>query len=109
MAAAASGSRLYRPRRPERALLYRALADPFERFLAVCEERLERAHGFLRRSVEKAVDKYLDCGIFAQGAARAHCAECAHDLLIAFTCKPRCLCPSCHQKRKVLASSMAVP
>lgn len=23
----------------------------------------------------------LDCGIFARGAARAHCAECGHDAL----------------------------
>jgi hypothetical protein len=107
MATAAPGPRLYRSRRPERTLLYRALADQFERFLAVYEGRFERTHGFLRRSVEKAVYRYLDCGIFAHGAARAHCAECGHDVPIAFSCKLRCLCPSCHQKRELLWIELA--
>ena len=107
MAAAAPGPRLYRPRRPERTLLYRALASQFERFLGVYEERFEPTHGYLRRSVERAVYRYLDCGIFAHGAARAHCAECGHDFLIAFSCKLRCLCPSCHQKRELLWAEWA--
>ncbi len=102
MATAAPGPRLYRSRRPERTLLYRALADQFERFLGVFEERFEPTHGYLRRSVAPAVYRYLDCGIFAHGAARAHCVECGHDVLIAFSCKLRCLCPSCHQKRELL-------
>ena len=83
MAAAAPGPRLYCPRRPERTLLYRALADSFERFLGVYEKRFEPTHGYLRRAVAPAVYRYLDCGIFAHGAARAHCAECGHDVLIA--------------------------
>jgi hypothetical protein len=102
MATAVPGPRLYRPRRPERTLLYRALADQFERFLGVCEERFEPTHGYLRRSLAPAVCRYLDCGVFAHGAARAHCAECGHDALIVFSCKLRCLCPSCHQKRELL-------
>ena len=102
MVNAAPGPRLYRPRRPGRTVLYRALADQFERFLGVYEERFEPTHGYLRRSVAPAVYRYLDCGIVAHGAARAHCAECGHDALIAFSCKLRCLCPSCHQKRELL-------
>lgn len=80
-------------------MLYRALADSFERFLGVYEKRFEPTHGYLRRAVAPAVYRYLDCGIFAHGAARARCAECGHDGLIAFSCKLRCLCPSCHQIR----------
>ncbi|MGH9362139.1 MAG: transposase zinc-binding domain-containing protein, partial [Thermoanaerobaculia bacterium] len=102
MATAAPGPWPYRPRQPERTVLYRALAHHFERFLQVYEERFEPTHGYLRRSVESAVYRYLDCGIFAHGVARAHCAECGHHLLIAFSCKLRCLCPSCHQKRELL-------
>jgi len=64
MATAAPGPRLYRSRRPERTLLYRALADQFERFLGVYEERFEPTHGFLRRSVAPAVYRYLDCGSY---------------------------------------------
>ena len=107
MATAAPGPPLYRPRRPERTVLYRALAQQFERFLGAYEERFEPVHGSLRRSVERAVYRYLDCGIFAHGAARAHCAECGHDFLIAFSCKLRCLCPSCHQKRELLWAAWA--
>ena len=102
MATAAPGSRLDRSRRPERTLLDRALADPFAQALGVYEERFEPTHGDLRRSVAPAVYRYLDCGVFAHGAARAHCAECGHDALIAFSCKLRCLCPPCHQKRELL-------
>ena len=83
-------------------MLYRALAQHFERFLQVYEERFERTHGYLRRCIQTAVYRYLDCGIFAHGVARAHCEACGHDFLIAFSCKLRCLCPSCHQKRELL-------
>ena len=31
--------------------------------------------------------KYLECGIFAYGFARARCADCAHDYFVAFFCK----------------------
>ena len=54
------------------------------------------------KRLEKAAHRYLDCGIFAQGAARVHCEECGHDFLVAFSCKQRCLCPSCHQERELL-------
>lgn len=101
MAAWAPGPQLYRPHQPERSVLYRALADQFERFLGVYQERFEPTHGFLRRAVAPAVYRYLDCGIFAHGAARAHRPERGHDALIAFSCKLRCLCPSCHQKREL--------
>ena len=57
----------YRARRPERTVLYRALAHHFERFLLAYEERFEPTHGYLRRCVEPAVHRYLDCGIFDQG------------------------------------------
>jgi hypothetical protein len=70
------------------------------RVLQVYEERLERTHGYLRRC-QTAVYRYLDCGIFANGVARAHCEACGRDFLITFSCKLRCLCPSCHQKREL--------
>lgn len=107
MVNADSRPRLYRPRRPERTVLYRALANQFERFLAVYEDRFERTHGFFRRALKKAVYRYLDCGIFAHGVARAHCSGCGRDVLIAFSCKLRCLCPSCHQKRELLWAEWA--
>ena len=100
-------ARAYRARRPERTVLYRALAHPFDRFLLAYEERFGPTHGYLRRCVEPAVHRYLDCGIFAQGVARIRCPDCRHEFLVAFSCKLRALCPSCHQKRELLWTSWA--
>ena len=67
---AAVQSPVYRRRRPERTVAYRALADHFERFVQVYEERFEPAFGYLRDVVKKAVYRYLDCGILESGAQR---------------------------------------
>jgi len=45
--------------------------------------------------------RYLDCGILAYGFARARCAACGHDFLIAYSCKCRGVCPSCTTRRMV--------
>ena len=95
-------TRVYRARRPERTVLYRALAHHFERFLMVYDERFQPTQGYLRRCVEPAVHRYLDCGIFDHGVARIRCPDCQHEFLVAFSCKLRALCPSCHQKRELL-------
>jgi hypothetical protein len=42
---------VYRPRRPERTVLYRVLFYHFE-----------REHGFFRPIVKEVVERYLDCG-----------------------------------------------
>lgn len=34
-----------------------------------------------------------------KGFARIYCDACGHDYLLAFSCKTRYFCPSCHQKR----------
>ena len=34
--------------------------------------------------------------------ARIYCDACGHDYLLAFSCKTRYFCPSCHQKRVLL-------
>ncbi len=49
--------------------------------------------------VRKAFEKYLECGIFAHGFARARCNDCGHDFLVAFSCKGRGVCPSCNTRR----------
>jgi len=35
----------------------------------------------------------------AGATARVYCDHCGHDYLLAFSCKARYFCPSCHQKR----------
>ncbi len=44
--------------------------------------------------VRQAFRKYLECGIFAHGFARARCGDCGHDFLVAFSCKGWGVCPS---------------
>jgi len=43
--------------------------------------------------------RYLTCGILAFGFARARCTDCGQERLVAFSCKARCVCPSCTNRR----------
>ena len=87
----------YRPRRPERAVLYRAVQAHWETFRAGAREASEGSG--LPRFVERTFDAYLRCGILAHGFARAHCAACGHDRCVALSCKRRGFCPSCGGRR----------
>src|SRR5262249_48615622 len=53
----------------------------------------------LPRYVEDEFREYLRCGVLAYGFVRARCEFCDHDLLVAFSCKRRGLCPSCAGRR----------
>jgi hypothetical protein len=93
-------TRVYRPRRPQRTILYQVVQQHLETWLALQREDdpwQERVPGF----VERDFRKYLACGILAHGFARARCADCGHDFLIAFSCKARAVCPSCNARRMV--------
>jgi hypothetical protein len=88
----------YRPRRPEATALYRVVADHVETMLEQARER--SAHGFgLPRHVERTFHRYLACGILAHGFARVSCTSCRDEILVAFSCKTRGLCPSCDGRR----------
>ncbi len=43
----------------------------------------------------------MDCGILHNGFARVKCKDCNYEYLLAFSCKRRHFCPSCHAKRVV--------
>jgi len=90
---------IYRPRHPERTVLYRVLFHHFERFVAEYESRFEREYGFFRPIVKEVVEKYLDCGNPRCGFARIRCPRCRTEHLLTFSCKRRYFCPSCHAKR----------
>ncbi|MFQ6110107.1 MAG: hypothetical protein ACE5L7_11210 [Candidatus Aminicenantales bacterium] len=47
---------VYRPRHPERTVLYRVLFHYFDQFLAEYESRFEREYGFLRPIIKEGVD-----------------------------------------------------
>ena len=94
-------SHIYQPRNPQNSAYYRCVEDNFETFEQVYEDRFERQYGFFRPNVRKIIYRYLDCGILHNGFARVRCEDCGHEYLLAFSCKRRYFCPSCHQKRVV--------
>jgi hypothetical protein len=53
---------VYRPRHPERTVLYRVLFHHFDRFLAEYESRFEGEYGYFRPIIKEVVERYLDCG-----------------------------------------------
>ena len=58
--------------------------------------------------VEEEFDAFLDCGILARGFLRLRCADCAHEKLVAFSCKRRGFCPSCGARRMVETAAYLV-
>ena len=47
----------------------------------------------------QTLDAFAVCGDLSRGLARLHCDHRGHDYLVAFSCKQRYFCPSCHQKK----------
>jgi hypothetical protein len=67
---------IYRPRHPERTVLYRVLFHYFEQFLTEYESRFEREYGFFRPIIKEVIERYLDCGNPRCGFARIRCPDC---------------------------------
>ena len=85
---------IYRPHRPRASPLWQCVSRHLPEL---------RAAGRVRRAVEENVlERFLECGDLHCGFARIRCGGCGHDLLLAFSCKTRYFCPSCHQKRVLL-------
>jgi len=100
-AALSARSSHYRPRSPQTSQYYQCIEDNFETFERVYDERFSRQYGFFRPFVKDVMYRYLDCGDLHRGFARIRCPDCGHEQLLAFSCKRRHFCPSCHQKRVV--------
>ncbi len=95
---------LYNPRHPERTLLYQTVAEHYESWLELASAGQFDGQGDYRTPkpfVRKAFAKYLECGIFAHGFARARCEDRGHDYFVAFSCKGRGVCSSCTTRRMV--------
>jgi Ribosomal protein S27E len=101
---APGGARTLRARRPEETPLYQLVQKHLETFLAQVE--LESGAG-LPDFVKEEFDAFLECGILAHGFLRLRCADCAHEKLIAFSCKRRGFCPACGARR--MAETAAAP
>jgi hypothetical protein len=65
--------------------------------------RAKQEAGHIHRRVEdETLDRFLDCGDLHKGFARVRCDACGHEYVLPFSCKTRCFCPSCHQKRMLI-------
>jgi hypothetical protein len=101
---AQSKPKLYNPRHPERTLLYQTIAEHFETWHELASSGQfdgQGDHHTPKPYVRQAFRKYLECGIFAHGFARARCDDCGHDYFVAYSCKGRGVCPSCNTRRMV--------
>ncbi|HQY71878.1 MAG TPA: transposase [Pseudomonadales bacterium] len=91
---------VYQRRRPERTLLYHLVQAHLATWLALQDDGEGRSAS-APALVEREFRRYLDCGILAHGFARARCADCGHDFIVAYSCKGRGVCPSCTTRRMV--------
>lgn len=95
---AAPSTQRYQRRRPEKTLWYQIVQANLETWLELAAGEFGEAPP---AHVERTFRRYLECGIFAHGFARAYCDECRHDFLVAYSCKSRGVCPSCNTRRMV--------
>ncbi len=87
----------YTPRRPEDGVLHRVVREHLETFLAEARER--NGGDGLPHFVERELRDFLACGQLGRGFARFRCDECKNEILVAFSCKARAVCPSCSGRR----------
>ena len=73
----------YRRREPEKALLHKVVREHLSTFL---ERASSRGSGRgLPVYVRKEFERYLDCGILANGFARVRCPACGHDSVVGYS------------------------
>jgi hypothetical protein len=84
--------------------MFQLLERHFAEFECVYAERFAPAYGHWRPIVAGTVARFLRCGDLHEGFARVKCRACKHEFFVAFSCKQRCVCPSCHQKRSLILS-----
>lgn len=92
---------VYRPRNPQGSGYFQCVQDNFEALQNVWDDRFASRCGYWRPYVVDVIYRYLECGDLHFGFARVRCDHCSHEYLLAYSCKRRHFCPSCHQKRVV--------
>jgi hypothetical protein len=92
---------VYHPRRPTSSPLYHLLLNHFDSFEQIYDGRFSHDHGFYRPVVSDVVRAYLQYGDLKQEFARVRCPTCHYEYLLAFSCRGRWFCPSCHAKKVV--------
>jgi hypothetical protein len=90
---------VYKPRRPQALPLFRLVQDHLRTQQMVYHERFAPTYGEWRPVIREVAEKFLACGILHHGFARVRCDARTHENLLAFSCKCRYFCPSCHARR----------
>jgi hypothetical protein len=93
---------VYEPRNPRATSLYALVEDYYEEFERVYDDRYLQQYGPWRPVIGEVMRKYLECGDLHRGFARLGCGGCRYQAILAYSCKCRLFCPSCHQKRVLL-------
>jgi hypothetical protein len=93
---------VYRTRDPEASPFFTLVRDYFDQFEQVYPERFQKQYGYWRPVIRDSIDKFVKCGDLKEGFARVRCPECGTEFFVAFSCRQRCCCPSCDQKRSLL-------
>ena len=88
----------YRARNPRKSPLWQCSHRHFAVFKEMYSEKYQPHYGRLRSIIPEVVHKFLECADLQRGFARIRCDHCEHEYLLAFSCKSRWFCPSCHQK-----------
>jgi hypothetical protein len=89
---------VYRAKNPKKSPLWQCARRHYDQFAEIYPEAYQPRYGILRSIIPEVVHKFLDCGNLERGFARIRCDHCRHEYLLAFSCKCRWFCPSCHQK-----------
>jgi len=92
---------VYHPRNPFTSSLYQLLNNHFQQFKLSYQQEFSAKYGFYRSVVSEVVHAYFECGDLKKGFARIRCPDCHHEFLLAFSCRGRWFCPSCHAKKVV--------
>jgi ribosomal protein S27E len=87
----------YTRHRPEDTVLYELVEQHLPAFQRSLAERERPLPGFVLDEFRS----YLACGRLEHGFIRVKCDGCRHELLVAFSCKKRGICPSCGARRMV--------
>lgn len=94
-------AQVYKQRKARESSLWQLLNAHFDEFEDHYDALFSKRYGFYRPIISHVVRKFLECGDLHQGFARVRCPDCHHEYLLAFSCRGRWFCPSCHAKKVV--------
>ena len=98
---------VYRARNPKKSPLWQCASRHYDAFEEFYPEKYQPRYGVLRPIIPEVVHKFLDCGNLERGFARIRCDHCEHEYLLAFSCKSRSFCPSCHHLRSTSSATLS--